>query len=382
MHINRILLMASAVLPVSVTSAAAEIDVVASIKPLHGLVAAVMEGAGQPSLIVEGAGSPHTYSLRPSQAADLQQADVVFWVGPQMERFLEGPIATIAEDAQAVALIEADGIATLDLREGGAFEEHSHDHGDHDHGDDHAPDDHDHGEHAHDDHDHDEHDHDDHGHEDHAHADHAHDEHSHDEHAHDDHGHDDHDHDDHAHDDHGRDHAHGETDGHIWLDPRNAQAMARAIAAALTAADPDNAELYASNASALIERLDSFETQLAERLEPFGDGRFIVFHDAYHYFEDRFGLEATGSITVNPDVVPGAERVREISDRIAELEAVCVFSEPQFEPRIVSVVTEGTDARTGVLDPLGAELPAGPDHYFNLLDAMAGSFETCLDTSS
>jgi len=361
MKFRQTLLLASVVLPATAASACADVNVIASIKPVHSLVAAVMKGAGEPTLIVEGAGSPHTYSLKPSQAAALQDADVVFWIGDDLEAFLQKPIETIGGDTKAVELIHSHGIETLGFREGGAFEEHSHEHeeaGHDDHDADHMEADHDH------DHEHDE-DHaeeDDHEHE-HAEAeDHEHEE----EHEH-----------EHA-EEHEHHHHHGEVDMHAWLDPMNAKAMVHEIAETLAAADPDNAALYEKNAAAVSEKLDTLTTELTEELEPVHDAGFIVFHDGYQYFEHRFGLHAAGSITVSPDVMPGADRLREIQTKIGELGATCVFAEPQFEPKLVSVVTEGTDARTGQLDPLGAAIEPGPDLYFELLHGMASSFKDCL----
>ncbi|MBN7758439.1 zinc ABC transporter substrate-binding protein ZnuA [Nitratireductor aquimarinus] len=299
---------------------AADMEVVTSIKPVHSLVAGVMEGVGEPALILQGAGSPHTYSMRPSQARMLANADLVFWVGPGLEVFLEKPLETLAGEATQVALSDSEGLTLLEMREGGAFEAHSHD----------------------DDHD----DHDDHGHE--AEED----------------GHD------HAHD-------HG-PDAHLWLDPDNAKIMVSAIAEALSAADAENASAYAANAAALNERIAALQTELSAELEPVKDRPFIVFHDAYQYFEKQFGLAAAGSITVSPEIIPGAQRVDEIRTKVRELDAACVFAEPQFEPRLVEVVTEGTDAKSGVLDPLGAEIEDGKDLYFELMRGMAASLKTCL----
>jgi zinc transport system substrate-binding protein len=341
--------------------------VAASIKPVHSLVAAVMDGVGDPHLVVSGGASPHTYSLRPSDATALQEADVVFWVGPDLETFLQAPIATLAAGAAVVELAEADGLVRLPYREGGPFAGHDHDHGDaadaaaaadDGHGDDHGHDD----GHGHDDHDH------------------GHDDHDHDDHGHDDHGHDDHGHDDHGHDDHGHghDHGHGSTDMHLWLDPQNAEAFAEAVVAALAEADPANAEAYRANGEALAARLDALTAELEATLEPVHDRPFVVFHDAYQYLEHRFDLNTVGSITVSPDVQPGAQRLAEIQHTIEELGAVCVFAEPQFEPRLVEVVTAGTGARPGVLDPLGADLPDGPDLYFDLMRRNARALADCL----
>lgn len=339
--------------------------VVTSIKPIHSLVASVMEGVGEPELLVKGAASPHTYTLRPSDAAMLQDAPLVFWVGPGLEPFLYQPLDTLSANARVVTLEQTEGLTRLEFREGGAFE--AHDHGDH--GDDHA-----HDEHAEAGHDADEH----------AHDDEEHD-HGHDEHSHDDHGQDHADEEDATHD-HGDDdhagHDHSGTDPHYWLDPENAKLMVGTIVTALSDADPDNAEIYRSNADDLTARIDELSTEIATTVEPIADRPFIVFHDAYRYFENRFGLQAAGAITISPEVAPGAERISELRQRVSELDAACVFAEPQFEPRIVNVVIEGTDAKAGVLDPEGAEIADGPDLYFELLRNMATSFATCLGEES
>ena len=158
--------------------------------------------------------------------------------------------------------------------------------------------------------------------------------------------------------------------------------MLKAIAATLSEADPANAETYGKNAEAMIARVEALEDELETMLEPVKDKPFIVFHDAYQYFENHFGLNAAGSITISPEVQPGAARVAELRNKVRELDAVCVFSEPQFEPRLVATVTEGTDARTGVLDPLGANLADGPDLYFEMMRANAKALADCLTGTS
>ncbi|MEL6436386.1 MAG: zinc ABC transporter substrate-binding protein [Pseudomonadota bacterium] len=382
--------LAASLLAGTTLAAKAEVNVVASIKPVHSLVAAVMEGVGTPGLIVEGAGSPHSYALKPSQAQMMQDADVVFWIGHELEAFLEGPVETLAANAKSVEMMDAHDLIKLEFREGGAFDEH--DHSDHDEtaeaGHDHDHD-HDHAETAAAEHDHD-HDHD-HGAEKTAEA--AHDDHDHDH----DHGaekiaaaEDDHDHDHghqetaeaaHDHGDHDG-HAHGEFDAHIWLDPMNAKAMVHEIEETLAAADPANAATYEANAEAVMAKLDALITDVSAELEPVHDKGFIVFHDAYQYFEKRFDVTASGSITVSPEVMPGAERITEIRAKVQELGASCVFSEPQFEPKLVSTVAEGTQARSGVLDPLGAGLEDGPELYFNLIRSMSASISGCLSEAS
>lgn len=348
--------LASTLLVSGAASASAEINVVASIKPIHSLVAAVMGGVGEPGLIVEGAGSPHNYALKPSQAQMLESATVIFWVGHELEAFLEKPLETVGANATSIELINAHDLVKRGFREGGAFDEH-------DHGD----------EAGHDDHAHEaEHDHD---HEKTAEAEH--------DHAHDkaeEAGHS-HDHEETVevgHDGHG----HGEFDAHVWLDPVNAKAMVHEIEEALVAADPANAASYEANAEAVTARLDTLIAEVLAELEPVKDKGFIVFHDAYQYFESRFGITASGSITVSPEVMPGAERITEIRTRVQDLNATCVFAEPQFEPKLVSTVIEGTNAKAGTIDPLGAELEAGPDLYFQVIRNMATSIRTCLTEAS
>ncbi len=377
MNLKKFAIVIGAVSLTNISAAKADIEVVTSIKPVHSLVSGVMAGVGNPSVIIEGAGSPHTYSLKPSQAKQLQDAKLVFWMGDELETFLEGPIENIAQSATAIKLIDAHGLKKIKFREGGMFDDHGHD--DHE-----KHDDHDHEKHAKKEHDdHDEHDHE--KHDDHDHE--KHDDHDHEKHDdHDHEKHDDHDHEKHAdkeHDDHGDhdghdDHGHGEFDPHVWLDPVNAKAIVHEIEEALVKADPEHASTYEANAHKMMDKLESLTAELRGELEPVHEKGFIVFHDAYQYFEQRFDVAAIGSITVSPEVMPGAERVSELREKILELNATCVFSEPQFEPKLVETLVEGTGARTGVLDPLGATLTKGPDLYFQLLRNMASSLKKCL----
>lgn len=320
--------------------------VVASIKPVHSLVSAVMAGVGEPHLIVRGAASPHTFSLRPSDAAALENARVVFLVGRQLETFLAGPIAVLGGDARVVALSEAPGLIRKPLRKGGVFEAPA--------GEARGP----------------------------ARGE----------------GRDrrDGDRPSHGSDGHARgggrggprgggrlpggrgSPAHDWIDMHVWLDPVNAGVMVRAIAEALSGADPGNAAAYTANARRLAGRLDALAAEVAADLAPVRGRPFVVFHDAYQYFEDRFGLTAAGAITLGPERLPGARRVARIRAGMRALGVTCVFTEPQFEPRLAGVVTEGLPARTGVLDPLGAEVANGPELYFTLVRNMAASFGSCL----
>jgi zinc transport system substrate-binding protein len=173
-------------------------------------------------------------------------------------------------------------------------------------------------------------------------------------------------------------HAHGAVDMHLWLAPKNARRIVAAVAAELVSMDPENAEHYRNNARKLGQQIDALETTLHKQLKPLHGRPYIVFHDAYHYFEEAFSLSPAGAISVSPEQRPGARRIVEIRQAIRERKAACVFSEPQFRPDIVKVVLEGSGAHVGVLDPLGADLPPGREQWFELMRGLADALTECL----
>jgi zinc transport system substrate-binding protein len=177
-------------------------------------------------------------------------------------------------------------------------------------------------------------------------------------------------------DDH--DHEHAGNDPHIWMDPENVKLIANALAKTLGDIDKENAAKYQANAEKFATELDELSAETAEAVRPVRDRRYIVFHDAYQYFETRFGTSPAGSITVNPEVTPGAKRIKEIHDRIAETNAVCVFAEPQFEAKYVKTVIEGTNAKASVLDGLGAKEPAGTQAYAGMMHKFVTALTRCL----
>ena len=295
--------------------------VVATIKPIHALVASVMDGVGTPALLIGGSMSPHGVNLRPSQARLLSQAGVVVWTGPALELSVGKIVRNLAGKAISVPLQEARGVRLYKLRAGGLWEGHDHD----DHGDD-------------------------------------------------DHDHEDDDHK--GHDDHDEERA--DIDAHIWLDPHNAIAMTRAIADALARADAPNAAAYRANAAATVARLQALDAEVAKALRPVRGKRYIVFHDAYQYFEKRYRLTPSGSVTVDPHRAPSPRRLYEIRTRILERGASCVFREPQFTPKIINVLVRGTPARVGTLDPVGASLPAGKGAYEALVRGLVANLRACL----
>ena len=318
------------------TPANSEIKVVASIKPIHSLASYLMDGVAKPDLIVDGYASPHGFSLKPSHAKMLQNANLIFWLGEDLENFLEKPLSSIAKKAEKIELIEIKGLNKLKFRERNIFDDHD----DHDHGhkkkDDH--DDHDHGHKKKDDHD--------------------------------DHGHKKKD----DHDDH-EGHHHGEYDPHIWLDPINAKVILNEMVEHLIENDPDNASTYNSNLNKALNDLDKLTMDVMTDLN--NSTPSIVFHDAYQYFEERFNVKVLGAFTVNTDVMPGAEQLAEIREIIEHDKITCIFSEPQFNPDIINAVAKDMDIKTGVLDPSGANLNPGKDLYFDLIKNMSKSFKGC-----
>jgi zinc transport system substrate-binding protein len=293
--LNRILALAAIALMPGVAAAAPRVAV--DIAALHSIVARVMAGIGAPELIVPPGVSEHDYALKPSQAAVVQDADLVVWTGPELTPWLAGPVAALATGA-TISVEDAPGVRKLHVRTDGPFE------GDAEPG-----------------------------------------------------------------------HA---WDAHLWLDPGNAAAAARAVAAALGAADPANAAGYAANAGGFAAETEALADEIATRLAPLSGRRYLVFHDAYQYFEHRFDFPAAGSIALHDGVAPGAARVAEIRERVRDTEVVCAFAEPQFEPKLLATVTEGTGVRTGVLDPVGAGLTPGPGLYPALMRGLADSLADCL----
>jgi len=321
-------------------SAKAEVNVVTTIKPLHSLVSSVMKGIGEPSLIIEGTNNPHTFVFKPSHAKMIEEADIIFWIGEDLEAFMEKPLDSLAEEAQVISFMALSSIEKLKFREKNIFDDHDgheDEHEGHEDEDDHG--------HKDDDHD-DDHD----GHED--------------EHE----GHDDDHNDAHA-------HAHGEFDAHIWLDPVNAKKMVLEIAHELSDLDPNNKVKYENNANATIKSLDELVDSNKKILSK--DISYVVFHDAYQYFEKRFGVIPAGALTLNPDVLPGAKQIADIQDVINDKGIKCIFSEPQYNPKIIETIGNDMKISTGVMDPLGAYIDAGPSMYSDLINGIANSIKDC-----
>jgi zinc transport system substrate-binding protein len=291
------------------TSALATPKVIASIVPVHSIVASVMGDIGTPELLLSGRNSEHTASLSPQQISDLGKADVVFMIGSGLEHKLGQMNGSEAVSGKKfTSLSEATGIKTLAVRQGGAFEAHEEE----------------------------------------------------------------------EHEGEEHDEALLKFDPHVWLDPENVKVMTNAIATELSKIDPEHEKNYEANAAAYIASLDQLVADISAETKPIQDKPFIVFHDAYQYFEKRFDLTAVGSISDVSAAAPSAKRLKEIKDKLEETKAICVFREPQFDAKYVSVVLEGSKAKQGVLDPIGSDITPGPKAYAELLAKLAKGARDCL----
>jgi zinc transport system substrate-binding protein len=278
--------------------------VVASIAPLHSLVAAVMADAGTPSLLLRGGESPHTFSLRPSDAQMLNDADILFWIGPALEL----PLARILPNlgvSRNVALLDAPGLTVLPSRHLHPVEPHKQNPRRASAG------------------------------------------------------------------------ADSGIDPHIWLSTKNAATMVDEITRRLAELDPAQAALYRSNAALLRRQLRALDEELAARFSVIR-GNYAVFHDAYQYFERDHSLSPVAIMTTHPERSPGAASLREFRATLVDQEVDCIFSEPQFQPRLVTMLSEGLPVRHAVLDPLGAEIPPGPKAYLQMMRSMADALTDCI----
>jgi zinc transport system substrate-binding protein len=281
-----------------------------------------MAGIEGPKLIIQAGASPHEYQLRPSEAKALQDASLVFWMGEGLTPWMKNAVETLSKNAKKVPLLEVRETNLLEFRENALFEKHDHD--DHDEKDDHD------------------------------------------------------DHDDHDKKDDHDDHGHGAHDPHAWLSLENAKTWLNLIAAELSTADPENAGTYFANAASGRMEIDSLAIEINEILDPVRGKSFVVFHDAYQYFEKSFDFPSAGAISLSDASDPSPSRVAKIQGRVKNEKVTCVLAEPQFNPGIVDTVLSGTDAKTGIIDPLGSELELGPELYSHLMRNIAKTLAGCL----
>ena len=305
------------IIPISfITGVNAEIKVVTTIQPLHSLISNVMGNKGKLDLILEGTASPHSFTLKPSHAKMLENADAIFWIDKDLESFLEKPLKSIPKKAKVIHLMDISGLEIHKFREKNIY-------GGHD--------------------------------------------------DHDKHGHKEDKHDDH--DKHGHAHAHGEFDVHIWLDPNNAKVIVKEVANQLATLDSKNSDFYKENSKKTINKLDNLINKIDKSINK--KASFVTFHDAYQYFEKRFGVEALGALTINTDIQPGAKQIEEIQHLVEDKNIKCIFSEPQFNPKLINMIAKSSGAKTGILDPLGSSYKPGNDLYFNLINDLYENLNKC-----
>ena len=293
----------------TISSAQAEVRVLTSIKPLQLIAAAVQDGVGQPEVLLPPGASPHHYALRPSDVRRVQSADLLYWIGPDMESFLPRVLKN-----RTLPVVAVQSLPGMHLRHFGADSaSHEEDHED----------------------DHDEHDH---------------------------------------------DHRPGSLDAHLWLSSVNARVIAAKMAADLSKADPANAARYSDNAKAFTARLDAMDVRIKNRVAGIAGKPYFVFHEAFDYFEDAYGLKHAGVFSVAAEVQPGAQHVAAMRARLTEIGKTCVFSEPPLRPRLAETLTAGLPAKLAELDALGSNTPVTANGYELLLNKLGDDLVGCLES--
>lgn len=288
-------------------STTAQADVIASVKPLGFIASAIADGVTQTTILLPDGASEHDYALRPSDIKRMQNADLVVWVGPEMEAFMTKPVARLA-DKNTLSLAALNDVKPLLMK------------GAHDHDDEH----------------------------------------------------------DHAHGKGDEDHHHGEYNMHLWLSPVIARLSAVAIHQKLVELMPENKNKLDANLQRFEAELAKTDETLLKALSPLKGKGYYVFHDAYGYYEQHYGLTPLGHFTVNPEIQPGAQRLHEIRTQLVEQKAECVFAEPQFRPAVIEAVARGTRVRMGTLDPLGTAIALGKDSYMQFLTQLSHQYASCL----
>ena len=306
--------------------------VITTIQPINSLVSAVIGNTGKTTSLIPADISPHEYKLRPSDAKKMQEANIIFFVSNHLESGVTKVFKNLPKNIKIIDLLEETGIEHLAIRDNEAWERHDHHgHGDHDDHDKHGK--------KHDDHD-----------------------------DHDKHGKKHDDHDDHE----------SKDDVHIWLSPDNAIKIVKKVNKELSLLFPDNANKYKENSNKIINKINNLKSKLTKDLAPIKDKPYVVFHDAYQYFEKTFDLNAVGSVALEGDIASSPKQISFIKNKIKKLNASCVFQEPQFDSKLVKIVVEGTNAQIGTLDPLGVNISGKENFYIQLLKNMAKSLKECL----
>ena len=290
--------------------------VISTIQPINSLVSAVIGNTGKSITIIPSEQSPHDFKLKPSDVKVLQNGNIIFYVSNHLESSITKVFKNLPKNIKLINLMEESGVNHLAIRDNDAWERHDH------------------------------------------------------------HGHDDHDdHDKHGkkHDDHEK-----EDDVHVWLSPDNAIKIVQKVNKVLSLYFPENSKIYNDNTTKFIDKIRNLKMELVKELSPIKNKPYIVFHDAYQYFEKTFELNAVGSVALEGDIASSPKQISLIKDKIVKSKALCVFQEPQFDSKLVKIVVEGTDAKIGTLDPLGVNISENKDFYLQLITNMAKSLKECL----
>ncbi|MCO5341618.1 zinc ABC transporter substrate-binding protein ZnuA [Aeromonas veronii] len=308
----RIIALFTALLAVSLPVRA--IEVLTTIKPLGFIAAAITDGVSEPKVLLPTGASPHDFSLRPSDIRSINSADLVVWVGPELEGFMAKPLAN---HSHALALTQVEGMPLFNYATQDSHDSHDHD-------------DHDHAAHEHGDHDE--------GHE---------------------------------------GHHHEGVDPHIWLGPTQAKVIAKAIASELGKLDPANQARYDANLAAFDTKVDAKDKVIAGQMKAVNEKGYFVFHEAYGYWERHYGMSSKGHFTVSPERRPGAKTLVDIRKALEEKQASCIYAEPQFSPAVIESVARNTGAKVLLLDEVGEQVPLGPDGYPQFMQQLADAFAQC-----
>lgn len=292
----------------------ADAAVVASLKPLGFIASAITDGVTETQVLLPDGASEHDYSLRPSDVKRLQNADLVVWIGPEMEAFMNKSTQSIS-DKNKVTVAQLDGVKPL-LMKGGDDDDHDHE--------------------------------------------------------------DDHDHVGHESEKGDAHHHHGDYNMHLWLSPEIARLSAVAIHDKLVELMPQSRAKLDANLKDFEAQLATADKEVGNELAPLKGKGYFVFHDAYGYYEKQYGLTPLGHFTVNPEIQPGAQRLHQIRTQLVEQKATCVFAEPQFRPAVVEAVARGTSVRMGTLDPLGTNIQLSKESYATFLRQLANQYSSCL----
>lgn len=281
--------------------AAEPLNIMTSIPPLNALASGITAGVTKPTVLVPPEASHHHYSLKPSDRQALADADVVIWIGPDMENFLIKPLDNLSEKTTIISITDLPNLVRLPVRNDKNWEVHEHE------------------------------------------------------------------------EDH---HHHANLDPHIWLDPKNAIYIVQILTDTFVTLDTQHTDIYKKNAEEMIKKLNTLDQQLKEKLTAIQDKPFLIFHDAYQYLEKYYHLSAAGSISVNTDLPPSAQRIYQLQKRIKKENIVCIFAETGSTPAIVETLAAEKRAKISHLDSMGQGKIFAD--YLNLLQYDAEQLYNCL----